>query len=603
MVDDKPITELKETQQVARWQDRISVSKRWLEQVAQDNNWRTYIEELKGKYDVVLGNLPVPPIGEIFAYKDSMLANLYFKDPYITVNAKKDATIQSAYILEAGVNHLWGELKSKEDIELEITDTILIGHGWHKVGNNTKTQGEGAEMRMVEDNIYSSRVSWEDMFMNVGCKRPTRDNNWICQRIYRPTEDVKKDYPKVAKLIKGSPYPTINQNMLRSITFKEDFNYTAIYEVWDMRDRKIYTLADEVTTRYLEDPKDWPEWLNEFPYSFLSFHNIPDLPYPQSDIAAWEPQVREKIKVFTQMLNHIKRWNRQMVIKKGTMTPQELDKFEKGIDGAILQASGTGDIQTAIKMVDHGSLPPDIYLALDRIDAVIRKVNGLPEFMTGGLTKTTTRTEGELQMVQRGADARADRKQDRIERHCENIARLLIKQIKNNFDVPYIAKVTGKEPPEIIKAFQDQGIYDPASQTIRFSKEDIMGEFDVSVKAGSTLPLDKMTRDKILDSVMQVGAQIAAVPVLPPFLAEVIKERLQAYDIQGLEAAFNEQMKVQAANAASQANESAVETEKVKAETDKRQAQAQNVQVDTLIKGINAAGKASGVLGPEESLT
>ncbi len=114
MAESESISKLKEPQAVKRWQDRLSVSRRWLDQTADQHSWRTYMEELEGKYDVVLGNTQVPPIGEVFAYKDAALANLYFRDPYIAINAKKDATILGAYILEAGVNHLWGELKLKE---------------------------------------------------------------------------------------------------------------------------------------------------------------------------------------------------------------------------------------------------------------------------------------------------------------------------------------------------------------------------------------------------------------------------------------------------------------------------------------------------------
>jgi hypothetical protein len=593
---------LKEPQQVQRWHDRISVSKRWRDQVADDNNWERFIEELKGKYDVVLGNAQVPPLPEMFAYKDASLANLYYKDPYIAVNAKKNATVQSAYILEAGVNHLWRELKLKRDVELQISDGLFIGHGWNKVGNNTKTSGSGDQLQIVEDSIYANRVSWRDMFMNVGCKQPPRDNLWIAQRIYRPTEDVKEDYGKVAAKLTGSTYPSIDLKFMKNVLFKEDFNYTAIYEIWDARERKIYTIADGLTDRYLEDPRDWPEFLEEFPYQFLSFHEIPDEAYPQSDVGPWEPLVKEKIKIFTMALNHIKRWNRQMVVKTGTFNTQELDKFEKGIDGSILIAKTTGDIQAATKMLDFGTLPPDIYMILDRIDAAIRKGNGQPEFQQGGLTKTGSRTEGELQLIKGGADARTDRKQDRIENHCANIARHLVMQMKNNFDIPFIAKITGKEPPELIQAFKDQGIYDPASQTIKFTKEDIQGDFDVSVKVGSTLPMDKMNRDRVLDQVMQIGAQLASAPSIPPFLAEVIKERVHDYDIKGLEVAFDEQQQATEQMQTQKAQQGDLDSQKIQAETAKRNAQAQNVQIDTLIKGVQAAGKATGVLSPEESL-
>lgn len=596
-------SDLKETQQVQKWQDRLAVSRRWRDQVSQENNWENLLDEIKGKYDVVLGNMQVPPINEMFAYKDATLANLYYKDPFLAVNAKKNATILSAYILEAGVNHLWAELKLKADIELQITDGLFVGHAWNKVGNNTKTSGSGDLLKIVEDSIYANRVSWRDMYMNVGCKNPPKDCIWIAQRIYRPTEDVKKDYPHVAKLLTGSSYPSIDIKYMKNILYKEDFNYTAIYEVWDAHERKIYTLADEVNNKYLEDPKPWPDYLDEFPYQFLSFHNIPDEPYPQSDVGPWEPLVKEKIKLFTMCLNFAKRWNRQMLISKGTMGLQEIDKFEKGIEGSILQAATKGDIQTAFKMLDWGSMPPDFFILLDRLDALMDRIRGQSAFQQGGVTKTSTRTSGELELIKGGADARTDRKQDRIETHCENIARHLIMQMKSNFDVPYIARVTGKEPPEIINAFKEQGIYDPASQTIKFNKDQIQGDFDVSVKAGSTLPLDKGTRDKILNQVYQMSIPLAQAPSIPPFIAEIVKEILKDYEIKSLEVAFDEQQKAAKQKSEEQSQQVSIQDQKTMAETQKRQAQAQNVQIDTLIKGVEATGKATGVLSPEESLS
>ncbi len=478
-----------------------------------------------------------------------------------------------------------------------------MGHAWNKVGSNTKTSGSGDLLQITEDSIYANRVSWRDMYMNVGCKNPPKDNVWMAQRIYRPTEDVKKDYPKVAKKLNGSAYPSIDIKYMKNILYKEDFNFSAIYEIWDAHERMIYTVADEINDRYLEDPKPWPEYLKEFPFQFLSFHNIPDEPYPQSDVGPWEPLVKEKIKLFTMCLNFAKRWNRQIIIKTGTMGIQDLDKFEKGIEGSILSAKTTGDIQAAMKMIDWGSMPPDFFMLLDRLDATIDKIRGQSGFQQGGMTKTGTRTADELNLIKGGADARTDRKQDRLENHCGNIARHLITQMKNNFDVPFIARITGKEPPEIIQAFQNQGIFDPASQTIKFDKSAISGEFDVSVKAGSTLPLDKGTRDQILNKVYQMSVPLASAPSIPPFIGEIIKELLKDYELKGLEAAFNDQeqqaqQKMQAMQDAADAN-----NQKIQSETTKRNAQAQNVQIDTLIKGVQGAGKAIGVLGPQESLT
>lgn len=600
---DTSFSKLKESQQVQKLQDRVSVSRRWRDQVASENNWEELLNEVKGKYDVVLGNIQVPPINEMFSYKDASLANLYYKDPFIAVNPKKNASILSAYILEAGVNHIWKELKLKNDIELQITDGLFVGHAWNKVGNNTKTSGSGDLLKIINDSIYANRVSWRDMYMNVGCKNPPKDCIWLAQRIYRPTEDVKKDYPKVAKLLNGASYPSIDIKYMKNILYKEDFNYSAIYEIHDAHERMIYTIADEVNDKYLEDPRPWPDYLDEFPFQFLSFHNIPDEPYPQSDIGPWEPLVKEKIKLFTMCLNFAKRWNRQMLITAGILGLQEIDKFEKGIEGSLLIAKKTGDISTAVKMLDWGSMPPDFFMLLDRLDAMIDRIRGQSQFMQGGVTKTSTRTEGELQLIKGGADARTDRKQDRIENHCSNIARQIIMQMKNNFDVPYIASITGKEPPEIIQAFKDQGIYDPASQTIKFTKDQISGDFDAWVKSGSTLPLDKGSRDQILNKVYQMSVPLASAPSIPPFIGEIVKELLKDYEIKGLEEAFDQQQQDAQQKQQMQAQQADIQDQKTMSETNKRNAQAQNVQIDTILKGVQGAGKATGIIAPEESIT
>lgn len=587
---------------LSKWSDRISVSGKWKDQIADDNKWEVYPKQYKGTYDVVLGNQYVPPINEIYSYVESSKASLFAQNPFIAVNAKKNATILGSYIWEAILNHDWSEMHCKEDIELEIDDALLIGHGWNKVGNNVKTTGSGDQLRIESEKLFSNRVSWRDMRFNVGCRRVGVDTLWMAQRIYRPTDDVNKDY-KVQ--LKGSRYPEIGEKVIKNSLFKDDVNFSAMWEIWDARERQIYLMSDETAKDFLEDPKPWPSFLDEFPYDYLWFNEVPDEPYPFPDVAPWNPQVLEKIKVFTMALNHMKRWNRQLITRKGTLKEQDKDKFEKGIDGSILDAavSGSVDIQSAFKMLDFGSLPPDIYLILDRLDAIIDKVSGKPAFEQGGRAKTQSRTVGELELMKGGSGARTDRKLDRIETHCRNVARKLMAFRKNNLELDEVVRVTGKEPQEIIDAFKEQGKYDAATNSIKFEKKDIQGEYDVSIKSGSTLPLDKQSRDQVLTKVYEMSVPLASAPSIPPFLGEVIKELLKDYEIKGLEKAFDEQQQAAQQTAQNQAEVGAADMAKVGAETDKRKAQATQIHADTIIKTANALGKASGMVPGELSLT
>lgn len=590
------------TKLLSKWSDRISVSGKWKDSISSDNKWETYPKQYKGIYDVVLGNQYVPPINEIYSYVESSKASLFAQNPYIAVNAKKTGTILGSYIWEAILNHDWSEMHCKEDIELEIDDALLVGHGWNKVGNNVKTTGSGDQLRLESEKFFSNRVSWRDMRFNVGSRRVGVDTLWMAQRIYRPTEDVNKEY---GVKLKGSPYPEVSEKIIKNSLFKDDINFSAMWNIWDARERKSYLMSDETAKDFLEDPKPWPDFLDRFPYQFLSFNEVPDEPYPLPDVAPWNPQVLEKIKIFTMALNHMKRWNRQLIMKKGVMKEQDKDKFMKGLDGTVLDAavSGNADIQAAFKLLDFGSLPPDIYLILDRLDAYIDKVSGKPAFEQGGRAKTQSRTVGELELIKGGSGARTDRKLDKIETHCENIAKMLMAYRKDNFQLDEVVQVTGKEPQEIIEAFKTQGMYDPATKTIRFSKKDIQGEYDASIKSGSTLPLDKQSRDQALTKVYEMSIPLASAPSIPPFIAEVIKELLKDYEIKGLEVAFDQQQKMAEQNAQNAAETGAADMAKVEAETAKRKAQATQIQAETVIKTAGALGKASGMIHPELSLT
>lgn len=590
----EPEQDQKTKQQVALWHDRINVSRKWRDSVETEGGWKRFIEEYKGKYEVVLGNILVPPINEVYAYVQSSIAILFSRNPYIAVNPKKSGSVLGARIAEAAVNYVWRELEIKPEVEREIIDAILVGHSWHKTGTDVRLSGSGDLLKLESNRIFSNRVSWKDVFFNPGTMNPIKDCRWVAHRIYMPIEDMKEQFGAIAANIQGVSTAVIKDDTYRNALFKEDIRYGCLYEIFSAKDRMIYTVASEIPDKYLRDPRPWPEYWESFPFSFMQFNPLNDEAYGLSDIAPFEPQVLEKIKVFTMALNHVKRWNRQMLIKKQSMSDQDIDKFEKGIDGSILEVAG--NLSDVAKTLDFGSLPPDIYAIIERLDAIKRSVNGQPEFIQGGQAKSSTRTLGELELISGGAQGRVQRKIDVIEAHIEDIAKKILANLQNQFPVDLAVKLTGKAPEEIVAAFEGSGKYDPVSNTISFTAEDIKGEYDVTVKAGSTLPLDKMTRDQILDRLIELAIPLAQAPSIPPFLQELITERLRAYDMPSLEVAFAKQTEALDAQQEQQSQVQGVEAEKIKAETAKRMAQATHIDTETDIARAQAMAKATGLI-------
>lgn len=577
---DVPMDEAKE---VALWHDRISISNKAAEAWADDSGAKRFVKEYKGDYGIVfqtrLKKVPVPPINEVFSYVQSDIASVFNRDPYLAVNAKA-GTVKGAALWEVILNYYWRILKTKEEMEYEIIDKDLVGFGWHKVGMAAQSIGNDDELK-VDQKLYSKYLSWKDVVWNIGSKRPGVDSQWMAQRIVWPLDDIKAKFPNTAQGLEGSPNPEVNEDTYKKSAYKDDIKVGVMWEIWDLRAKKVRLVAEGLKDRYLEPPKDWPDYLPEFPFQMYWDFANPGSSRPMSSIAPWEPQILEKMVLMGSAINHAKRWNRQAFVKNGTIDDNALDKYERGDDGAIIVYNGEA---ADLKFADFGQLPTDFYLLMDRLDATMRNINGQPEFAKGGVTKTTTRTVGELQLIQQGNQSRQSRKVDRLETHCENIARHLMFHLKANFDFEEVARITGEVPQEIIEALGEN--FDPATNSVRFTPQEIEGEYDVDVKAGSTLPLDKQTRVQMMETILQSIAPIADRP-MSNFMATLISGILKDYDIKSLDLAFQADLKAQQEKAQQEQGQQSVEDQKTQAETAKRAAQAQQIQVETEIAKLD----------------
>ena len=180
--DSKPIdpekTPKTEADQVNLWQQRISIAKKCHDDWVEESGAKRFCEEYKGKFDLYFmgrnRRIPVPPINEIFAYVQSDVATTYNRDPYITVNPKS-GTVTGAKLWEVTLNYEWRELRTKEQIELEIIEKDLVGYAFHKVGHTVNSEGSGEQTKIISEKLYSTRVDWRDVFWNVGSRRPPYD--------------------------------------------------------------------------------------------------------------------------------------------------------------------------------------------------------------------------------------------------------------------------------------------------------------------------------------------------------------------------------------------------------------------------------------------
>lgn len=565
---------------VKLWQERVSLAKQSNDDWSRKDGADRLVQEYNGKFEIfnngLKGKIAVPPINAIFSYVQSDVANTYNRDPYISVNPKA-GTVKGAKLWEVILNYFWRHLRTKEEVEIEIIDKDLVGFAFHKAGWEVESQGAEEDLKITKEGLYSRRVNWKDIVWNFNSERVPYDCLWMAQRIVKPLNVVKSKY-KNAKSLKGVKSPEIEKNAYDKALFKDDISVAVLWEIWDKQERKIYLIAEGLNSKFLEDPKPWPDYINEFPFLMYWDFYAPDKKRPLSGVLTWEAQVHEKMILISAALNHAKRWNRQMLLKKGSVSKNDLDKYERGDDGAIIDYTGAGDLDKNVKFLDWGPMPTDYYMLMDRLSAIERETSGQPEFERGGVTKTTSRTEGELRMIQQGARGREDRKIDRFETHLENIARHMMAHLKANFDFDSTVRITGETPEEVLEALGDH--LDQETGTVMFTPQDIEGDYEVEVKSGSTLPLNRETKQSILQMLLVTIAKLQGIPI-PPTLKVIISEILREYDMKEIEEAYVEEQRQRDSMEKQKAQQGDSQDAKTQTQATKNLAQARKVAADT----------------------
>ena len=533
----------------SQWMKRIRRSLKFRDQVRDDQNWKRIHDEYKGKYRVNSGGVNSPPINLVYGYVETAIPRIYFRDPHMTVNPKGANSVMGARIMELSVGYIFRELNLKLQVLRVLKDAFLVGHGWLKFGYiGTMGQSEGeapddASEYIRDEEIFVAYVPYEDVAFDVSLSQdPPHDCRWLAHRVIRPLAEVKGDpkYTNTGRL-RGNVSVRDSRGEKVDDTLKDsDLDLFEFWEVHDKDTNKIYVVCDG-TDKYLRETDNVYE-MKGFPFSMLKFNSVPGEPYPLSDVYVIEAQILERVKLRAAQINHIKRWSRQLSIEKGSMEKEEMEKFAQGVDGAITQRARGSAPPTPIQYADiqKESFQIDSLIQQD-IDAVI----GQNETERGGTAKTDTNTKFELQSQQAGTSVRQSSRQDTLEDFLEEVTMKVISLIKQFQTTPRYVRITGMEPAQIAEAFpglqmDETGIY--------FTKENIQGEYDCEAKAGSTLPLNRENKVKLIESSLNPAvAQVLGIVPGSPTAFALGKALFRELDMKEVSDAYDQQVEQMAA--------------------------------------------------------
>ena len=447
------------------------------------------------------------------------------------------------------------------------------------------------------ENVFAYHVPYKDVIFDPSAQFPATHNaRWMAHKIVKPLRAVKAaGIYNHTDLLKSSGkmdsdkvgYDTSGINTKK---LDQDVKNVTLWEIYDLDNMKLRTVSPGCP--YYLNELDYPDHLNGgFPIAMLAFNPVPGEVYPMSDVAAQEGLAIEMTKIVAIWINHLKRHNRQIIIDPDLFTPAELDKFKDGNDGAIIM--GTQPTKDKYFVPQYPPVQADSYQIYNETYKLYQIVSGQTPADQGGQAKVPTRTLGELRLQMMGGHARADEKVDVLEDFIAEVARKLLGIMQKKYDLPKISRIVGPEsvkkkimgilpqrpsaqaqmpngqanplaaqggapapaaPPQPAQpplpgmmppqappqpqAPQTNGSIFTSDFSFSWNRQDILGDMDIDVVAGSTVPMDRESQLQILEKLIPMLPAAGITPGSPAAKAYA-REVFRLVGIQSIEAVMD----------------------------------------------------------------
>jgi len=279
-----------------------------------------------------------------------------------------------------------------------------------------------------------------------------------------------------------------------------------VFEFYDLARQTMCTFAAGAA-EYLIRPRKMPYAFGH-PFEMIRNYEVPDHFYPMGDLEMIAPLVKELSKTRSEMMNHRARYARKYLARKAAISQSDLTKIASKRDGEVIFVEDDSvPLADVIQPVNQIGMDPGLYNWSQAIENDIQDISGITEFMRGGGGQIR-RTATEASLLQDAANVRTAEKLDRVETFIANLATKLL-QINQQY-------VTGEQAAKVIGR-------DGANLWVPYTREDIKGQYDFRVEAGSTVPKNEtFRRQSALGMLQALGPFIQTGQVNVPELLRIV---------------------------------------------------------------------------------
>ena len=375
-----------------------------------------------------------------------------------------------------------GELPSEEELAANIPES---------------------EMKIVEDQPFVERVSPFDILVDpeATCED---DMSWIAQRIVRPLEDARSDpryKPSTRRVLSADARVLTGYDHV----FEDEREYytpderVVIWEFYDIS-RNTMSVFAENGEGFLIDPVAMPYAYGQ-PFVMVRNYDVPDHFYPLGELEPIESLQLELDKTRTQLMNDRKRYARKYLYHERSFGPEGREALESDEDSRMVPVVDENKpLSEVIIPMPQVQVSPEIYQYSDTIEADIMQVSGVSEYARGAMPEIR-RTATEASIIADAQNARAADKLAIIELSIAQIGRRVLQLMQQYMTGDQMARVTKRGGGDL---------------WVPYTREDITGEYDFTVVAGSTQPMNDTIRKQQAISLMNAVAPLVGAGVIDP---------------------------------------------------------------------------------------
>ena len=538
---------------LSEYVDHVEKCSRWRDQQGYEYTWRRLIDLYRGKHwpSTTSNDQDLIAVNLAFSTVNVIAPSVAVNYPKIVVQATKEENVDRAVFVEAIINYMWKHHNFRDPFRHAVKDFLIFGHGWLKVGwkfleqpqlvseiereslidqaftevaDFAATSPELAAdlptvediyanipqtiMRVVEDQPFVERISPFDVYVDPQATT-LEEASWIAQRLVRPLEEAKNDNrykPSARKRLSNNYVPDVDKE---EINDKAQYlpEQVVIWEYYDMKANTLSVYADGAD-EFLIDPVAMPYAYGQ-PFVMVRNYDVPDQFYPIGDLESIESLQLELDKTRSQLMNDRKRYARKWLYHERSFGPEGREALESEDDGRMVPVVDENKpLSEVVVPMPQIPMSADMYNYSAIIEDDINTVSGISEYARGAMPEIR-RTATEASIIADAQNARAADKLAIVEICISHVARRVIQLMQQFMTGDQIARVTSVGGEDMF---------------VNYTRDDITGEYDFSVQAGSTQPMNDTIRKQQAISLMNAVAPLVGTVIDPAALAMHVLE-------------------------------------------------------------------------------